>query len=175
MHRRNPDVPLLEVKPSILNAFFPLFLKNILVYFVLFLFIYAAYTIVDAFALEFIPKNPGMLFFIFLAIIFAVIPLLVKTFILFYTTYKFFPEHVVSEFRFLYVKKKSAVYSRITSVDVRISVWDRLCNAGDIILHTGDDSAPDLKLQFITKPEEMEKKIYSLIKKYPKIKSKVAS
>ena len=56
MHRRNPDVPLLEVKPSILNAFFPLFLKNILVYFVLFLFIYAAYTIVDAFALEFLEQ-----------------------------------------------------------------------------------------------------------------------
>ncbi|MBR9676250.1 PH domain-containing protein [Candidatus Woesearchaeota archaeon] len=97
--------------------------------------------------------------------IFSLIPTIYKFVILYNIKYHFFKTHVLSEFKLLKIDRKSIPYSQVVNITTNISLWDRLCKAGDIILHTADDEAPNLTLYYIDDPVKVEQFIYGMIKK----------
>ncbi|MGV8163028.1 MAG: PH domain-containing protein [Candidatus Nanoarchaeia archaeon] len=156
--------PLLVVKPLLVNAFFPVFLKNFFFALIFSAILFGISLILEFFNIQIIPLAWSVAVFIFLALILAVIPIFAKIFNLAFTRYLFYETNVVKEFRFILVKRRSVIYQRITNLNVDIDIWDKLCGAGDITLHTADED-PDIVLKYIKHPEEIEHKIYSLIRK----------
>lgn len=157
------EKPKFELKPSIPNAIIPLFLKNaVRALPLLFLVWLLAYGLSVFSSIGF---KTLFVWSILLYVLFILVSLLWRVFILRFTRYSFYADRVVREFRFIRITKQSTFYSRIASVNTIISLWDRLCNAGDITLHTAEDSSPDLVLAFIPNPQQIEHKIYQLTKK----------
>jgi len=156
------DEPLFTLTPKIMNAFFPLFMKYFLISALFCAILFGITRLLEFFDIFFLPISWSITFFVILAIILALIPLGSKIFKLAFTKYVFYETSVIKEFRFIIISKKSVIYTRITNVSLNITIWDRLCSAGDITLHTDDDE-PDVVLQYIKNPEEIEHKIYNLI------------
>ena len=153
--------PLAVMKPDYANALIPLVAKYLFYGLILGVIIYFIGTFTT------IKENLGstqfILYIIFLVILIAAIPTLFLTVILYNTTYYFFRNYLIHEYKFIKIKKDSVLYNKIVNISVRISLWDRLCNAGDIILQTAQDDEPDVVLRYIKDPEFIEKRIYKLI------------
>ena len=164
-----PEKILFEIKPSAINALFPLFLKNLFynslwgLGLALILIILKA-TIYTNWTFTFI------LILTITAIILISLLLNLGNFIsLKTTTYKFYKTRIVIEKKILSLKTRSAHYSHIVNTNLEISIWDRMINAGDLILHNAEDSSTgDIKLLFIKNPQKIEKKIHDLIAKNKK-------
>jgi hypothetical protein len=163
-NRKTGNDEIMVIRPVIMNAFFPIFLKNFFFALIFSAILFGISLILEFFNITIMPVAWSIVVFLILALILAVIPLITKIFTLACTKYVFYETNVVKEFRFIILKRKSAIYQRITNVAVDIDLWDRLCGAGDITLHTDDDD-PDIVLKYIKHPEEIEHKIYSLIRK----------
>jgi len=152
------DKPLFTLKPNVINALFPLVMKNLLYFSIVSIIFSLSRNLFSP--ISYINDNKFWIFFA-LALIFL-IPLLIKIIILYNIKYYFYKTHVVYEFEFIYIKKLSLPYHQIANISTKISLWDRLCNAGDIILYTPEDVGPNLVLQFIKEPHKIEKMIYQL-------------
>lgn len=163
-HKFAENKEIMVLKPKIINALFPLFLKYFLISLLFCAVLFGVSLILEKFGITLLPIVLTITAFVILAFIISIIPLASKIFRFAFTKYIFYETSVVKEFRFIIIKKQSVIYSRITNVSLDISIWDRICGAGDITLHTDDDE-PDIVLKFIRHPEEIEHKIYSLIKK----------
>ena len=153
------------IKPSIPNAILPNLLRNFFYAIVIGLVVYGIAWLLRFFKL--IPYSDLTIksTIISLAAIFAIIPLLVKIIVLYNTTYYIFKTHIVSEMEFIKVIKHTVPYSQITDMAVDVSIWDRICRAGDIVLHTGNEQRPSLKLQYIKNVQDVERIIHSKISK----------
>jgi uncharacterized membrane protein YdbT with pleckstrin-like domain len=157
--------PLFVLKPNITNALFPLFIRNF-IYSILFCgVLFAVYTLLTWLKILSINLEWTIAFFIILAFLISLIPLTSKIVILLCTKYIFYEESLIHQFKFINIKKDSVIYSRITNINLDITLWDRVCKAGDLTIHTADDTMPDIVLKYIKNPEEVEHKIYSLIKR----------
>lgn len=157
------EKPLLEIKPSIINALGPLFLKYVWYSLLISIIGGVIAWLIDLVGLANLsPLNTGLIVF-GIAVLLSLLWMLERIIILRFTTYFFYKGHVASQFNFIIIKSLSAVYDQIVNVKVEISIWDRLCNAGDIILHTAEDIAPDVRLLFIKNPLQMEQSIHRLI------------
>ncbi len=154
------EKPEFTIKPNIINALLLVFLKYIiklgLISIVLFFFL----LIIKS--MGFFEISIGTLIFWLASIVFLFTILLLsyKIFILSFTTYYFYKTHLTSEFKFLVKKKFSVSYTRITNITTDVSVWDRICNAGDVIVHTAENKAPDLTLYYIKNPDKIEHLLY---------------
>jgi len=155
---------LFELRPSLINGFLPLLFK------------YLGTTAKAGFA--FLILAAGARFFgivtyeyqtiviaaIGLAIGLAILAWLIRFLILPSLQYRFYEDHIEVEQKLLRIQKRTVRYDQITNISTDISLWDRLCNAGDIILHTAEHAeAGDIKLLYIKNPLEIEKKIHSTI------------
>ena len=160
------EKPLLILKPSLVNAILPTFLRNLFYAFILVLILFGIAIVLETFNIVDYPNK--VLWLLGLLLVISIGSVLVKIINLFNTSYYFFKTHVSREFEFFTVKKQSAPYSQIVNISVDISIWDRVCNAGDITLHTAEDVAPDLILHFIKEPEKIERGIYNLIHRVKK-------
>ena len=155
----------LKLKPSIINALLPAVIQSITFSIIITAIMYMLIFILSllkvisfSFQIKFLTVFLPFLVFVF-------IPFSIHVFYLWYTTYYFYTDRVVKEFRFIALNKQSVFYDHIINITVEISIWDRLTSAGDIILHTADDKEPEVVLKFIPETEEVEKLIYKLIKK----------
>jgi len=155
--------PLLVVRPSVINALFPLFLKNLLGFGIIGFGVFLLAPFVKLLIPDFPSLSFNLIFFLILLLTFLSIS--IKLFLLLVTRYYFFETNAIKEFKFIVIRRRSVVYTRITNVSVKISLWDRITGAGNITLHTGDDNEPDLVLSYIKKPIKIEELIYSLIHK----------
>ena len=156
------DQSLLTLKPNILNALVPTFVRNLFYSSIIVLILFGLSILLERLDIITIPNK--LLWLLLLLLILAIIPLLAKIIVLSNTTYYFFKTHISREFELLMVRKHSVPYSQIINISIDISLWDRLCNAGDIILHTAEDKAPNLVLHYIKDPEKLEKQIYRLVR-----------
>jgi len=159
------EKPTLVLKPSIINALFPIFVRNLLYSLVLVVILYGVYYILRFFKLVPFSNAAVIGFFISLLLVIAILPLCYELIKLVNTTYYFYHTHVSAEFALLAIKKHSVNYSQITNISTDISIWDRLSNAGDITIHTGQEQTPSLILTYISSPRRIEKIIYHLIHK----------
>ncbi|MFP4567305.1 MAG: PH domain-containing protein [Candidatus Woesearchaeota archaeon] len=163
MHKNNfSRKPLLVVRPSLVNALFPLFFKNFFGFGIVIFCIYFLLSFVNMFFDIFVPS----VWFVFFAIvILTLLSISIKLFILRVSKYVFYDSSAIKDFKFIIVRRRSVVYSRITNITLRVSLWDRITRAGNITLHTGDDEVPDMILKYIKNPERIENMIYSLVHK----------
>ncbi len=159
----------LTLKPHLTNALLPLFLKNL---------VYSAGITITllliAFVLELfniIQINNKIPWSIAIIIILSTISVIYKWTTLMSINYHFYKTHIIKEFKLLYIKREYVPYSQIANITIDISLWDRICSAGDIKIHTSDDSV-DITLKYIENPEKVEKKIYALVNKAKSSKKK---
>lgn len=151
-----------KIKPSAINSLIPELLKNLFRSFIYVTPLFIANHLLKNYNLY---PAINLKYFYILFVTFALIPTLIKAFVLKFTTYYFFDDHITSEFKFITIKRHSVPYNKITNISTDISIWDRITNAGDVILHTAEDSRSDLTLKYINNINELEKEIYKLIKK----------
>ena len=151
------------VRPDVINALFPLFFKNFFVFLLLCFGLYFLLGIFVSFVDLFVLPNAGLVFLIVFILTFFSISF--RLIILRLTKYYFYETNAVKEFRFIVISRKSVVYSRITNIVLKVSLWDRITGAGSITLHTGDDEMPDLVIRYVKDPVKLEELVYSLIHK----------
>lgn len=150
------DKPIFILKPSIFNALFPLFMLNLwrTARFAIPIYLAAAALSLIGWLDTAIPLITTWLVIVLL--IGAAIPLIYRLIILMNSRYRFYHTHVVAEFKFFIIKSQSVAYDKVTNVSVDISLWDRICNAGDVTLHTADDDTADLTLQYVKDPQSVQ-------------------
>jgi hypothetical protein len=113
-----------------------------------------------------IELNSKIIYFFVFWFVFSLSPIIIKIIILANTTYSFFDNHLLREFKLFKIKRHSLPYLQITNISVKVSLWDRFCKAGNIILYTAEDVGPNLVLHYIKEPGKIEEKIYELVNKY---------
>ncbi|UCD03583.1 MAG: PH domain-containing protein [Candidatus Woesearchaeota archaeon] len=161
--------PIAILKPSITNAIVPIFIRNLVFLCAL---LFAAYAILQFFGLPIYTTWSIMEYQIHTAwlilisiLVIAILPLTINILILYFTKYYFFRDRAISEFKFIVIKTHAVIYNRIADIKVKISLWDRLCKAGDVTLHTAENDVPDLTLKYIKNPRNVEQAVYNLINK----------
>ena len=136
---------LLTLKPSIHNALFPYFMKNIL---------YSLFVAVPLFLIIFglnkiftlpISNTAAFSWLTTLALVFSFLPLIFEALILHNTRYLFFKSHIVTETEVINLVRHSARYDQITNIITEIYLWDKIPNEGFLVLHTEDNSKEHLK------------------------------
>lgn len=164
------EEPLFILKPNVFNAIVPIFAKNLLYSLMMGAVGFGLFWLLFEFGS--VPYTMGQAFFWigFFVLLFPAIPSLIKLFILHNTKYFFYKTRIVSEFELFSVKRSSAPYQQIVSVTSKVSIWDRICKAGDLTVHTAEDSTPDIALLYIKDPHAIETKIYELMRYYKKMK-----
>lgn len=156
--------PILIVKPSIINALLPLFFKNLFFFSILSFGAYFLINIINTLTNNMI-YSPNINIVLIIITILTLLSVSIKFAILKLIKYSFYENIAVKEFKFIIINKRSVIYSRITNITLKVSLWDRLTRAGTITLHTGDDEMPDIIMKYIKNPERIEELIYSLIHK----------
>lgn len=164
----NMEKPILILRPSVVNALFPSMMKSIGISLVVTAFIYGIAFLLNLLNIINLTMKFTILSILIPFVIIALIPFTVLLIILRCTTYFFYHSNITKQFKLVIIKKHSVLYNQITNLKIQISLWDRLTNAGDIVMHTAEHS-DDLTLKFIPNTEEIEHKIYNLIRasKFP--------
>lgn len=158
--------PVMTLKPSIINALLPTYMKWFFYCLLVAFGFFIVYIILKA--ANVVPYSFGfaVLFLLLMASGIALIPLAIRILSLANTNYYFYDTHVVSEFKFFKIKRYSVPYHQIAQVTMDMSFWDRFCKAGDIVLHTAEQKAPNLVLYYVKNPHELEHRLYSLVHKH---------
>ena len=154
------EKPMFIVKPNIINSLVPIFIKETIAAIPISIMVYLIMIILS------LPKAQINFWLILIISSVLLVPLLIRTTILKFTNYIFYRNYVINEFRLIFLKKHSLPYRQITNIRVDVSLWDRICHAGDIVLHTAENKAPDLILKYIKYPEKIERYIYQLMRRY---------
>ena len=158
---------LLTLRPSLLNALVPELSKNLFYALIVGVALLLLYFILSFFKVSFLPSSFQKVLLLLAAVVAGLTfaPLLAKLIVLRNTFYHFYVDHVISEFKFFVVRRFSVPYSQIVNMVVEISIWDRLCRAGDIALFTAEDKHPDFTLKYIRNPQKIEQSLYRLMRK----------
>lgn len=170
------EKPLLALRPNMLNAVLPLFAKNLAISAFAGFILYAAlFTLKSLNTLKYEDRTI-ITAVLALSAAFLVIPLAIRLVVLFNTKYYFFRTYLTSEFEFFSLQRNSVPYNKIARMEVKISVWDRLCSSGSIILTTTHEQAAPLILHYVKSPRKIENAIYHLLKnQYPKSQRTLSS
>ena len=158
------EEPLIVLKPNLINALFPVFMKN-LGYSVIIVVVLLGITVLLK-IMKVIAYAYSVIFFwmLIVLVVIAVIPMVTKLIVLANTHYYFFRTYIISEFEFVNIKRQSLPYHQIVNIGTRMTLWDRLCKAGDITLHTAEDKTPDLILWYIKNPRTVETALYKMVR-----------
>ncbi|MBS3167980.1 PH domain-containing protein [Candidatus Woesearchaeota archaeon] len=154
--------PLLTLKPSITNALLPSFLKNLFYAIIISGIAFLISLILRFFDIIDYTTSTLLVSAAVLIIVVDLIPTIIRLIILYNTKYLFYPHHLIREFELIIIKRYSVPYNQIVNIKTKVSLWDRLCNAGDIIIHTAEDKAQDLILHYIKNPQELEHRLYKM-------------
>jgi len=162
------EEPLLVLRPSFVNAFLPTLIKYILkIIFYIAVPIGAIYISLNVLQQTKMNVAIVMILFFLGSITLAILSLIIKVFV--FTPkveYRFYKHHLEVESKLLQIKKKSVPYNKITNINSEISLWDRMTNSGDLVIHTADENETgDIKILFLKNPLDLEKKIHALIVK----------
>ncbi len=156
---------IFTLKPNVMNAIIPTFIKWAFLSFIVALVVYGVFFVLNLVGIVDYAGSTTMIVLGILVILVAVVVVGIEVVILKNTTYYFYNTHAISEFKLLKIKTYSVPYSKITNISTQISVWDRLCKAGDVILHSAEDKYPDLKLKYVRNPRKIEKYVYAIVNK----------
>lgn len=151
------------LKPRIMVAIFPHLFRNLL---------YSLPVVLGIIGVYFLVKKPlGMTYPIglviavacFVLFVIAIMPLFATIFRMHFTKYYFYRTHLVKQVKIITVRKQSVPYHQIVNITTRISVWGRIWNTGDIIVHTVEENIEDIVLEYIKDPNKIETSIYQMV------------
>ncbi len=153
------------IKPDITNALLPTFLRWV--------FRYTVGAVVVYFLFSFLARL-GVMDILFGRLIFALIIVVfvlslssikLQFLVLSNTRYLFYDTHVVEERKLLVTKRHSMPYKQISKIINNSTIWDRFSKASNMVLRTArPDESQDLVLRSIKNSEDVEHKIYKLLK-----------
>ena len=156
------EKPLYAMKPSIINAVVPNAARNILISAIIALPGASLWFLVR----KSLPWTFGQAFaLVFIA--FAVVLNLKELWnavCIWNTTYYFYRNHLVHEFELFKEERISILYEKINNVKSNLSLWDRMCNAGDLEIFLKDSHPPVFTLLYVKYPAEIESKLHQLIR-----------
>lgn len=157
------EKPLLVLRPKIIDAVLPTFLKNLIRALAIGGIVYAiAYVFTTLKVIQY-PQQQINYFVISAIGVLCIVPVVVRLIILKNVRYYFHKALVMSEFELFKVDRHSVPYSQITHLGLKVTMWDRICNSGDITLFTGHEQKPSLTLYFVHSPKKVEEFIYKLM------------
>lgn len=151
------------VKPRIMVAILPNFARNVF---------YSLPIVLALFGLYFLLKKPfGMsyplgvviLMMMLLLLVIATLPLIATIFTMNFTRYYFFRTHMVKEINIITVRKQSVPYHQIVNITTHISPWGRVWDTGDVVIHTVEETIPDIILAYVKDPNRIESSIYHMV------------
>jgi len=163
MHEKY-DKPLFVLKPDLMNSLVPEFFFSSFRAAVLTGLVYAVFFFFGLFEKLDMAEYQKIIYPIVVVLVLSLPQLLYRGFILMMTKYSFYNTHIVYDFSFIIIRKFSVPYHQITNVSLNITIWDRLTKSGNIVIHTADDTTPDLHLNYVSNPEVVERRIYELVK-----------
>jgi uncharacterized membrane protein YdbT with pleckstrin-like domain len=160
------------IKPNLLNAAGPKFLKYLLAYSLASTTIYYALQTIQPTFLAY-TQTRLITTLTLLTIVISIIVVKRRIIKLHYTKYDFYDTHVVETTGIIGRKRNSIPYKQISKLTNNTNLWDRITNASDITLKSQKhDDSHDLTLKSIKNADEIEHKIYKLLKLDPKEKKK---
>ncbi len=167
------EEPKLKLKPDIVGGLIPHYLRWLWRFGVVAIIVYFGYKLLLWYLY---PGQEYELLFLKLALIAIVI---VASFImikhriirLHMTTYLFYENRFVHDYDLVMKKRKTVPYQQVRRVDHNQSLLQRTLNMADIVL-VGADQDSDFTLLAIKNPEEVEHKIYQLMKMEEKYRFK---
>lgn len=159
----------MRIKPAVVNALLPEFVRNVVVPGIAFsgLALIVRAMLDSASPIQAVLEVRAFLgFWALHAVVWSLllVPFAWALLILSRTTYIFDRYAVTKEFSFLVLRKKTVPYDKIVHLDLNISIWDRISGAGDITLKTAEDNEPDLTLRYVPQPEKVERWIMGKIR-----------
>lgn len=160
--------PHTRIKSDFVNALLPLCIRNGSRVVVAFVVLYASFYLVNTYGTPVPFLNMTTVLIVTGISLLHAIGLMSKQLIkILFTEFSFYEDHVESHFKFISEKTHSVNYSKITDVEVKKTLWDRICGVGDIVLHTANDGTfkQSLVLNDIKHPEEIKDKIITMISK----------
>ena len=147
-----------------INALLPHFLKhlfyNSLIFLTLYLIYFVSKLIVD---LDYDFKI--ILYGSILTVLFSILKLSKNIFFIWTHTYVLTRTSIEDRYKFFSEDVHSISYSQITDIQIKKSLWDRICKVGDIYFHTGNDNYGDtqnkehLYLKDVKYPEKVKEEI----------------
>ncbi len=153
--------PKLILKPSLINALTPMLVRNLVYALVVAIILFGvALSLISLSVLSWEIKQT-IYWLIGFTVVVAILPLIYKLLVLANTKYLFYETHVVSEYKLFGEKRSSVPFHHVSNINVKITPWDRLCRAGDIILHAVEGKS--LTLRFIRKPKDIEHNLYKIL------------
>tara|TARA_Y100000310_G_scaffold342039_1_gene443474 strand:- start:1172 stop:1684 length:513 start_codon:yes stop_codon:yes gene_type:complete len=156
------DEVILTLKPSAFNALVPIFLKRLFYSILISVVLLLIYLVLNWLGIFDYTLTIVIILLLSLSFIFSLISLVWRFIVLYNTNYYFTKAGITHEFELFKIKRTSVAYHQIVNFTVDISLWDRLSKAGDIHIHTSEGT-PDITLQFIKLPHEVETKIHQIM------------
>jgi uncharacterized membrane protein YdbT with pleckstrin-like domain len=145
-----------SIKPSVANALIPQYLR----YFVPLLLVYAV--LVALSTVINIPSTVHVVSVVAVAVL-PLFPLLWMIVVLRNTSYHFKDSYVERRYDFISKRTHSVPYQNISQIQTVESLWDKLCDAGDLLIQTADDNEEDLKLRYVKNPKDIKAYLYNQI------------
>ena len=153
------------IKPDITNALLPTFVRWMFRYTVGALVVYFLFSFFAR--LEVLDIALGRLVFalILVVVVFSLSSIKLQFLVLSNTRYLFYDTHVVEERKLFVTKRNSMPYKQISKIINNSTIWDRFSKASNMVLRTSrPDDGQDLVLRSIKNSEDVEHKIYKLLK-----------
>lgn len=153
------------IKPDITNALLPTFIRWVFRYSVAGVIVYFLFSSLARFGV--LDILLGRLVFALIVVVFVLSLSSIKLqfLVLQNTRYLFYDTHVVEERKLFVTKRNSMPYKQISKIVNNSTIWDRFTKASNMILRTSrPDDGQDLVLRSIKNSEDVEHKIYKLLK-----------
>lgn len=142
----------LIIKSNLFNALFLKFLKHVFLNFLFFLPLFLIYLAIEyVFNIEY--RNTAIFLLLGITLLYSLYKISYDLFQILITKY-IFTAHTIERRHGLFTKKSHSLhYSQITDVELTMTFWDILCNVGNVIIHTANDSqiGKNLKASMILK------------------------
>ena len=144
MSSDNPNE--LIIKSNTFNALFLEFLKQLFVNLIFFLPLFLIYLVFE-YVLNLNFRNTAVLSLIGITLLYSLYKISYELFIIKITKYIFTPYTIEKRSGLFSTTSHSLSYSQITDIELNMSFWDKLCNVGDLVIHTANDSVINKKVK----------------------------
>ena len=132
------------IKSNIFNALFLEFLKQFFLNLLTFLPLFGIYLLAEyIFDLEY--QNIAIFSLLALTLLYSFYKISAHLMKIWMTKYIFTAHHLEERYGWFTIKSHSLNYSQITDIELTMTFWDNLCNVGNLIIHTANDTHVDKK------------------------------
>ena len=135
-----------SLKSNIFNALFLQFIHQIIFNLLWFSPLLLLYFLAEyIFKLEY--QNEAIFFVLVLTLLYSILKISKKLFIILITIYNFTSSTIEKQSGFISKQSHSIHYSQITDIELSQTLWDRVCNVGDLVVHTANDGYVDKSIK----------------------------